>query len=316
MSKGRSIKLFLVDGSPNGILTAEIMNWTGHILTGPRTRIAEIINRHEAKGRAGVYFLVGPDPDDPLRPLVYIGESDNIASRLKQHSSPEEGGRGGKDFWELVCLVTSKDQNLTKGHIKHLEAELIRIANSSGGCTLTNQNAAEYGQLPESDLADMSFFVKQISMVLPVLGFDFLRDKTKLFAQLDASKQSNLDAPTFVMRVPRHDVTARAKEVDGEFVVLAGSIARGHWSSQSEHASYERLYKELRDNGILIADKDGLAKFSQDYAFSSPSAAGAVVAGRTSNGRIEWLVEGSNMKYGEWQTAQIEKQTYDIKSDE
>lgn len=36
MNPGRSIRLFLVDGSPSGLLTAEIMNWTGHVLTGPR----------------------------------------------------------------------------------------------------------------------------------------------------------------------------------------------------------------------------------------------------------------------------------------
>lgn len=34
MTQGRSIRLFLVDGTPNGLLTAEIMNWTGHVLTG------------------------------------------------------------------------------------------------------------------------------------------------------------------------------------------------------------------------------------------------------------------------------------------
>lgn len=31
MSTGKSIKLFLADGSPGGIITAEIMNWTGHV---------------------------------------------------------------------------------------------------------------------------------------------------------------------------------------------------------------------------------------------------------------------------------------------
>ena len=38
MTQGRSIRLFLVDGAPNGLLTAEIMNWTGHVLTGPRSK--------------------------------------------------------------------------------------------------------------------------------------------------------------------------------------------------------------------------------------------------------------------------------------
>lgn len=39
MNPGRSIRLFLVDGTPNGLLTAEIMNWTGHVLTSPCSKL-------------------------------------------------------------------------------------------------------------------------------------------------------------------------------------------------------------------------------------------------------------------------------------
>ena len=49
MTKGRTLKVFLVDGAPNGLLTAEIMNWTGHVITGPRTRLAELVQRPEIK---------------------------------------------------------------------------------------------------------------------------------------------------------------------------------------------------------------------------------------------------------------------------
>lgn len=66
MTQGRSIRLFLVDGTPNGLLTAEIMNWTGHVLTGPRSKLSELVQRPEC-GRTGIYFLVGPDPDNSLR---------------------------------------------------------------------------------------------------------------------------------------------------------------------------------------------------------------------------------------------------------
>ncbi len=170
MSQGRSLRLFLVDGTPNGLLTAEIMNWTGHVLTGPRSKLAELVLRPEC-ARTGVYFLVGPDPDNSLRSKVYIGESDDVAKRLKSHNRPEEAG--GKDFWERVCLVTSKDQNLTKAHVKYLESLLISIAGSLGRAELVNGTAHEYVSLPESDRADMAFFLEQIRTVLPVLGFDF-----------------------------------------------------------------------------------------------------------------------------------------------
>ena len=136
--QGRSIRLFLVDGLANGLLTAEIMNWTGHALTGSRSRLPELVQRPEC-ARTGVYFLVGTDPDNALRPLVYIGESDDVAKRLKQHHRPED--QGGKDFWEKVCLITSKDQNLTKAHVKFLESRLLALAKQSGRCGLINGTA-------------------------------------------------------------------------------------------------------------------------------------------------------------------------------
>lgn len=158
MTQGRSIRLFLVDGTPNGLFTAEIMNWTGHVLTGPRSKLSELVQRPEC-GRTGIYFLVGPDPDNSLRPLVYIGESDDVGTRLKQHNRPED--KGGKDFWEKVCLVTSKDQNLTKAHVKYLESLLIQSAGQVGRGKLINGTAHEYINLPESDRADMAFFMEQ-----------------------------------------------------------------------------------------------------------------------------------------------------------
>ena len=94
MTQGRSIRLFLVDGAPNGLLTAEIMNWTGHVLTGPRSKLPELLERPEC-ARTGIYFLVGPDPENSMRPLVYIGESDDVASRLKQHNREEGKGLFG-----------------------------------------------------------------------------------------------------------------------------------------------------------------------------------------------------------------------------
>ncbi len=61
MAHGKSIKMFLADGSPNGILTAEIINWTGHVLSAPRTKLSELIQREECS-RTGIYFLVNPNP--------------------------------------------------------------------------------------------------------------------------------------------------------------------------------------------------------------------------------------------------------------
>lgn len=300
MTQGRSIRLFLVDGTPNGLLTAEIMNWTGHVLTGPRSKLSELVQRQEV-GRTGIYFLVGPDPDNSFRSLVYIGESDDVGTRLKQHNRPEE--QGGKDFWEKVCLVTSKDQNLTKAHVKHLESLLIQNARNVARCTLVNGTSHEYINLPEADLADMAFFLEQIRTVLPVLGFDFLRDSSRPAAQPRTQPSEAQESPFFVLEVPKHNIKARAQEVDGEFFVLQGSLAREEWIG-TDH-SYKALFNQLLEGHVLTPAGSGLATFSIDQAFSSPSAAAAVISGRNANGRKQWILEGTSKTYGDWQDEQV-----------
>ena len=310
---GRSIRLFLVDGTPNGLITAEIMNWTGHALTSPRSKLTELIQRPEC-GRTGIYFLVGPDPENAMRPLVYIGESDDVAKRLRQHNRPEN--QGGKDFWEKVCLITSKDQNLTKAHVKYLESQLINLAKGSGRCGLVNGTAHDYSMLPESDQADMAFFIEQVRTILPVLGFDFLRDRQTLSTQLHSASAAGQSGVTFEMELAKYGIRALAREVDGEFVVLAGSQAREAWVGGTNYASYRPLYEQLTADGVLVKDATGKVSFAQDQAFSSPSAAAAVISGRAANGRIVWREQCSGKSYGDWQSAILEAQTPELVSGE
>ena len=166
---GRSVRLFLVDGTASGLTTAEIMNWTGHVLTGSRSGLPVFLKRPELD-RTGIYFLTGPDPEDPDVLQLYVGESDNVRKRLVQHNKNRN-----KDFWERTCVVTSKDQNITKAHARYLEARLIAIANAVGTATVVNGSAAPPVPLPEADASDMEFFVDQLQLIFPVLGLDFLR---------------------------------------------------------------------------------------------------------------------------------------------
>lgn len=300
MSQGRSIRLFLVDGTPNGLLTAEIMNWTGHVLTGPRSKLSELVQRPEC-ARTGVYFLIGPDIDDSLRTRVYVGESDDVAQRLKQHNRPEE--QGGKDFWERVCLVTSKDQNLTKAHVKYLESKLMAIAASAGRCVMANGTAHEYIGLPESDRADMAYFLEQVRTVLPVLGLDFLRELSKPATAVATTPQFLSRSPRFMLELTRTGLRALAQEIDGEFFVFKGSHARAQWVGVP--GGYEELFRQLKDKGVLASNGSEHLLFSDDYAFSSPSAAAAVVSGRSANGRTAWVLEGSGQTYAAWQEQQV-----------
>lgn len=301
MTHGKSIKLFLVDGSSNGILTAEIINWTGHVLSAPRTKLLDLIQREEC-AKTGIYFLVGQDPEDSL-PSVYIGESDDVANRLKQHNRSEEAG--GKDFWEKVCLVTGKDQNITKTHIKYLESRLIDIAKRSGQCLLKNGTAHFYNRLPESDTADMEYFLEQIQVVLPVLGYTFLKEM-KYPSEIPINtispkllQRSDIEAD-FYLTVK--DIDANAKVIDGEFYVLSGSQVRKE-VSQPTHNYMKNLRPLLFENNVIDPNT---YTFNQDYLFSSPSAAGAVILGRSCNGLKVWKTHNTHLTYDEWRQNQVD----------
>src|SRR5699024_2594074 len=265
MSKGRSIRLFLVDGTSNGLLTAEIVNWTGHVLTAPRSKLSELIAREEC-GRTGVYFLIGNDPEDPYRPWVYIGESDDVAKRVAHNNRPED--KGGKDFWEKVCLVTSKDQNLTKSHIKYLESELINIARNAAACELQNGTAPSYGTLPESDVSDMRFFIQQIRTILPVLGFNFLQDARRSTLESTSKQAAPSQETVFVIRFAKYNIDAMATEEGGEMIVQAGSKVRNTWIPTNK-SSYRDLYNSLIESGTIAEDEQGQRYFKESYAFNS-----------------------------------------------
>jgi hypothetical protein len=84
-------------------------------------------------------------------------------------------------------------------------------------------------------------------------------------------------------------VLAMGYEATQGFVVKAGSQAVVEAvPSMAQHVRgmYD-IRQELIANGVLTLE-GGLYRFTQDYSFSSPSTAAAVVLGRSANGRIEW----------------------------
>ena len=140
MSIGKSIRLYLADGTPGGLLTAEIMNWTGHVVAAPRSDLAVLLKRQEIS-RTGIYVLLGDDPESLGGSLAYIGEGDDVGKRLYQHARTED--QGGKDFWDRAIVFTSKDANLTKAHARYLESRFITLAQQARrDCTVTDPAGA------------------------------------------------------------------------------------------------------------------------------------------------------------------------------
>lgn len=291
---GKQVKLFLVEGTPGGLTTAEITNWTGHVLAGPRSDLAQVLGREEAR-RTGVYLLLG-EGDGVGEGRCYIGEADDVAARLRSHER-------SKDFWDRVVVITSKDTNLTKAHVRYLEASLIQLATAAKRVELENGTAPPQPNLPEADASDMDYFVGQLQIVLPVLGINAFRTRR---AKPPVAVAEPDESPIFHLRVPRSGVDARATQVDGEFTVLAGSTVVAAWDRvgntekvQRIYARHREVFRSLVESGAIEV-RSGQGVVTRDIPFSSGSAAGAVITGRNCNGRTEWRTDDGTT-FGAWE---------------
>lgn len=145
----RTVRLFLVDGRARGLTVAEMGNWSGKVLSAPRSGMPQLLRRPECT-RTGGYVLMGPDPERPGGAMAYVGEADDVSKRLKRHLAT-----GDNDFFEQAAVVVTSDASLTKAHGRYLEAQLIREAREAGGVRLFNDRYPDFRGLPEADLVDM-----------------------------------------------------------------------------------------------------------------------------------------------------------------
>ena len=294
---GKHIELFLVDGTPGGLTTAEILNWTGQVLRAPRSEMSALIRRPEVGGTC-LYLLLGPDEQGGTR--CYIGETDDFRARLRQHDA-------NKEFWRQVVVVTSKDANLTKAHGRYLESRLISLALQAGRVILDNGTTPPPQALPEAHAADMDYFVEQMQIVLPVLGVDAIRGRE---VTMPNAGRRQLVSPVFHLVNKKLGVDARAQQIDGEFTVLAGSSMVADWHGVGRAASTIKAYNAYRaQHGELIAHgsivvENGTGRVAKDIVFGSPSTAGAIAQGRSCNGRTSWVAEDGT-SFGSWESRGI-----------
>jgi hypothetical protein len=249
--------------------------------------------------------LLGDDPDSLGGLAAYIGEGDDVGKRLYQHARPED--QNGKDFWDRAIVLTSKDANLTKAHARYLESRFITLGLQANRAKLTNSTAPLPIVLPEADVSDMEYFIEQTKIVLPVLGVNIFRSaQTAVKPVTDGAAKPAEPSPIFELKLKKEGIAATAQEVDGEFTVMPGSTARLEWLGADGH-SYSGLRVKLERDGTLVPSDDSKTmRFIRAQVFASPSAAAAVVLGRSANGRNEWISQGSRLSYGEWQRQGVE----------
>ncbi len=276
---GKTIKIFLLDGEPNGRMTCELSNWTGKAFKIPRKKIKDSSDRPELQG-TGIYILFGRSTKSENKDLAYIGEAEIIFKRLTQHLAT-------KDFWNEAIVFVSKDENLNKAHIKYLESRLYEIAVNVNRYELDNSNIPTLPTISESDQAEMEEFIEKVRLLVNTLGF-------KIFEELRQKVQSleeQIENTFFI--VAARGANAKGQLTNEGFVVLKDSEI-----ANSITNSFPKNWKSLRENLIedqTIQQVGEKLVFSKDCLFSSPSAAAAIVMGRSANGLTEWKLDNGRI---------------------
>jgi len=261
-----TIRIFLADGTPEGLRIIEKSNWSGRGFDFARADWTKVRTRPDF-GKPAVYVLLGPADDGG--DLVYVGEADEVRSRVNMHHA-------GLDFWTRAVVFASKDENLNKAGVKYLESGLIRLALAAKRASLKNANAPGAPFMSEADQADAEGFLEEMLPIFPLLGLDAF--------EVIAAKAAAEEVPRLHLQGAQSSGYGR-DTADG-FIVEAGSIARPT-ETKSLPPFVRGIRAKLLTEGALAADAAGL-KLTEDRAFSSPSTAAMVLLGRPANGRTEW----------------------------
>lgn len=268
MKFGKTIKIFLIDGDPNGRMSCELSNWSGKAYKIPRIKVKDCSDREDLTTSTGVYLLFGKDDDG--KDQVYIGEAETILKRLNQQLT-------SKDFWNETIVFISKDDNLNKAHVKYLENRLHEIAKSANRYKVDNSIVPTQSSISESDKAEMEEFIEYIKLLVNTLGHKVFEEKREFKPK---QKQA-----TFFIKAAR-GVDGQGEPTSDGFVVFKGSKAAATIVN-SMTSNFITYRQKLIDEGVLV-DKGEFFEFTDDYIFSSPSTAAVMVMGRNANGLTEW----------------------------
>ena len=266
MYQAKAIELFLVNGTAESLITAELSNWNGKAIKIPRTEVSAC-DREDIKG-VGIYFLICQEDDGT--DSVYIGEAENVQDRLVQHLRNFQSGKE-KYYWNTTVIFVGRDLN--KALIRYLENRFVEIAKECGRYTILTKNTFKNTVLKEAQIASMEEFIDNVKILINTLGYKVLVPIPKATDE------------TIYLFCKGSGASAKGFVSAGGFTVLKGSTVSDHIvpSLETRGKTYFNLRKALINEG-MIADRTLIL----DYEFNAPSAASAVVLGHTSNGNVDW----------------------------
>lgn len=287
--RGKSLNLFLMDGTPNGIIKCTLANWTGVAYKIPRIKLDELKGRNDLS-QSGVYFLFGTS-DQTDENIVYIGQAgirkngEGLLSRLIEHKRNPD-----KDYWTEAVVFTTSNNSFGPTEISYLENRFCALAKEANRYIVKNEVEPSQGNITEEKESELEEFIDYAKIVMGALGhklFEPLINKPKIAINDETLEELLL----FLKRNSRKSgkiIEASCKRTNEGFVVLQGSHIETIDSESIPPGIKKRRQKaKIDENGIL----------QENILFRSPSYAAAFVIGGHVNGLTQWKTkDGRTLK--------------------
>ena len=156
--RGKSINLFLMDGTPNGRIKCTLANWTGVAYKIPRTELDKCKGREDLS-QSGVYFLFGTS-DQADDNMVYIGQAgvrkngEGLLCRLIEHKRNPD-----KDYWTEAVVFTTSNNSFGPTEISYLENRFCGLAVEANRYVVKNGNDPTPGNITEEKESELEEFI-------------------------------------------------------------------------------------------------------------------------------------------------------------
>ena len=281
-NRGKTITLFLMDGSATGRIKCTLANWTGVAYKIPKTKIDSCRERNDLK-QSGVYFLFGTS-DETGKSVVYIGQAgarkkgEGILSRIQEHKRNPK-----KEYWTEAVIFTTSNDSFGATEISYLENSFCNMARDAERYVVKNSNDPTPGHITEEKKSELEEFIDNSRIIMGTLGhrvFEPLVDDIDRNSQGEAKE--NEEQFLFFKLKPRkseRQIEAFGKETVEGFVVLKGSMIS---TTEKENLSLE--VKKARKKALI--DEKGILQ--ENILLHNPSFAAAFVVGRSFSGNVAW----------------------------
>lgn len=284
--RGKSINLFLMDGTAVGRVKCTLANWTGVSYKIPRTELEKCKSRDDLK-QSGVYFLFGVS-DQTGENIVYIGQAgarkngEGILHRLEEHKRD-----GNKDYWTEAVVFTTSNNSFGPTEISYLENRFFILAKDANRYNVKNNNHPTSGNVTEEKESELEEFIEYAEIVMGTFGHRIFNSLEERTTHKEVRKEEFDTEPLLFLKTSK--ANAKGRRTNEGFVVYKGaSISTLPTKSCPETIhTLRKQYNDRIKNGTLL----------EDTLFTSPSAAAGFVSFASANGIIMWSnEEGRTLK--------------------